>query len=163
MIERVSGMTYEAYLTENIFNPLDMKSTRCYKNYEEDTAVIAQPLFPAGAENYFNRPAAAFGAGDIMSNADDLAKWVKVFEGGSILSDDSIKAMSTSYSNEEDMYEYGYGLFISKDGIYHGGNLSEYAAMIFTSPEEKYSIILLSNEATGDLAALSTAIRYELF
>lgn len=163
IIERVSGMTYEEYITENIFKPLDMKSTGIYKNYEKDGAVIAKPLYPTGAEDDFNKPGATFGAGDIMSNADDLAKWLKAFEGGSILSDESIKAVSTSYSTENDSYEYGYGWFISNNGIYHGGNISEYSAMLFTSPEEKYSIIILSNEISGNLANLSTAIRYELF
>ena len=103
------------------------------------------------------------GAGDIMSSANDLAKWLKVFEGGSILTDESIEAMSTSYSTENDMYEYGYGWFISKDGIYHGGNLSEFSSFLFTSPDKKYSIIILSNENSGTLADFGTAIRYELF
>ena len=163
IIEQVSGMTYEEYLTENIFNPLDMKSTSVYKDYEKDGAVMAKSVCPRGADDFFNIPASTMGAGDIMSTADDLAKWLKIFEGGSILSDESIEAMSTSYSTEDDMYEYGYGWFIAKDGIYHGGNLSEYSSMIFTSPDEKYSIILLSNENSGTLANLSTAIRYELF
>ena len=162
IIENVSGMTYEEYLTENIFKPLGMDSTRIYKSYS-DTETIAQPLYPQGADNFFNIPYATTGAGDIMSNADDLAKWLKVFEGGSILTDESIEVMSTSYSTENDMYEYGYGWFISKDGIYHGGNLSEFSSFLFTSPDKKYSIIILSNENSGTLADFGTAIRYELF
>ena len=163
IIENVSGKTYEEYLTENIFKPLGMESTRIYKDYEKDTATIAQPLYPQGADDFFNLPNATMGAGDIISNAADLAKWLKVFEGGSILSDESIEAMSTSYSTENDMYEYGYGWFISKDGIYHGGNLSEFSSFFFTSPDKKYSIIILSNENSGTLADFGTAIRYELF
>ena len=163
IIEKVSGMAFEEYLTENIFKPLGMDSTSLYKDYEKDGAVIAKPLHPTGAEDYFNMPGVTFGSGDVMSSAGDLMKWLKVFEGGSILSDESIEAMTASYSNEDDMYEYGYGWFISSEGIYHGGNLSEYAAMIFTSPKDKNSIILLSNQNAALLSNISTSVRYEIF
>ncbi len=160
IIRQVSGMTYEEYLTENIFKPLHMTATGFYDSYELQNTVIAQPT--SSVQDYFNLPAMSFGAGDILSNAEDLLKWLKTFEGGSIFSDDSIQAMTTNYSGDNDSEEYGYGLMIKSDGIYHGGNLPSYTAAVYTSPKNKYSVILLSNEASAKLITFMNQIRYEL-
>ena len=56
IIEQVSGMTYEEYLTENIFNPLDMKSTSVYKDYEKDGAVMAKSVCPRGITVVYTLP-----------------------------------------------------------------------------------------------------------
>lgn len=163
IIEQLSGVSHEEFITENIFKPLEMTSTGFFDSYSVEDAQVVTPDIVSYDTEALNKPSITFGAGDIMSNADDLAKWLKVFEGGSILSDETIEAMSTSYSSEDDEEQYGYGFMIGSDGIYHGGNLPDFTTVVYTSPENKYSIIMLCNKGTNTIFPLMNNIRYELF
>ena len=162
IIEQVSGMTYEEFLTKNIFEPLEMKATGFYDSYAVEGMVVAQPMREMSLSRFFLPPSASLGAGDMLSNAVDLQKWVKVFEGGSILSDDIIKAMTTNYSGEDDAIAYGYGWMIADDGIYHGGTLLPYNSAIYILPDEKTSVILLSNDSHSDMTGVAKQIKNEV-
>lgn len=106
----------------------------------------------------FRIPVASAGA--IISCMSDLVKWQESLYGGNILSEDSLKLMTTGYIkvdedldvSGEDMY--GYGLMTGKIGdkkiYYHGGWLLGVRTILSYNPENGVSVIALSNLSTAD-------------
>ena len=76
IIEKVSGMSWDQYLTKNFFKPLKMKST-----VTDDTGIKSGEAIGYGkdGDKYvvadFVHPSIPFAAGSIASTVDDLWKW----------------------------------------------------------------------------------------
>jgi CubicO group peptidase (beta-lactamase class C family) len=89
IVEQVSGMAYEDFLRQNIFEPLHMTHTgfiddgldnpRLAKNAQE-----AQTVYVG----------ITMGLGDLVTNAADMQRWMASFSGNTLLSAESIAAMT---------------------------------------------------------------------
>ena len=88
-------------------------------------------------------PSYANGCADLVSNAEDIIKWITAFGSGRVVNDDSFARMTTSYS--EGM-GYGYGLFTNVGGgIGHPGSLGVYTAYDYINSDDNTKIFLCSN------------------
>ncbi|HSU52285.1 MAG TPA: DUF3471 domain-containing protein, partial [Segetibacter sp.] len=87
----------------------------------------------------------AFSAGAIFSTVHDLYNWNAAFNSGKIL---PIAVVEKAYQPLKE--KYGYGFFI--DSIYgkrqvsHGGGIHGFVSQLTYIPEDKTSVVLLSNK-----------------
>ncbi len=140
IVEQASGMSYNDFLRENIFEPLEMTNTGFYIDLANspDLAEHCPPdIKPAEAEIKGMNS----GAGDIVSNVKDLDKWCTALKNGTLLSEESYKAMTTAYDG------YGYGIEVNEEGrLHHNGRLASYVSVLITYPEKGLNIIAITND-----------------
>jgi len=151
IIGNVSHKTYWDFMSERIFRPLEMTTTR---NRNPGDVI---PNRAAGYEQtnhiWINRDydlTDVFAAGAIVSNIGDLTKWNAALDGDAILNGSSKEEMWTPAKlNDGKLTKYGFGWFIDTvDGhknIGHGGATSGFSASIQRFPDDKLAVILLSN------------------
>jgi D-alanyl-D-alanine carboxypeptidase len=128
------------------------------------------------------------GAGSVRSTATDLATWNAALYGGKILKPASLAAMLTpgKLSNGENSgaamakmmaaagapaaaasakREYGYALFLSQDEghrkIDHGGGIYGFSASLSEFPDDKTTVVVLSNAIGKDVGVSKVADRIE--
>ena len=82
VVEKVSELSFDEYLKENIFKPLEMNDTGTYYDkMEEDYAVgyvgITE-LTPVEADEILLK--IAYGAGNILSTVNDMYKWDRALQ-----------------------------------------------------------------------------------
>lgn len=163
LIEKVSGQTYADFLTENILKPVGMNDT----GYDSNSAVISHRASgytpsPSGPVNagYIDMTI-PFSAGALYSTTHDLLLWEQALYGGKVLSAASLKKMTTPFKEN-----YGCGLMIhSLKGhlsYEHGGGIEGFNTEMAYYPDEKLTVIVLSNlnggapdDIAGKLAAVT--------
>jgi CubicO group peptidase (beta-lactamase class C family) len=137
IIEVVSGMPYEKFLDQRLFQPLGMKDTtfwpsgqrlqRLAKAYRPgknglEECRIDQLKYPLDDLQRQPMP-----AGGLFSTAADLARFYRMlanrgaFEGKRILSEQAFRDMTTPQPGNPG---YGLGIFVNGDQIGHGGAYS---------------------------------------
>src|SRR3984957_20948064 len=124
LIEKITGGSYERFVRENIFIPLDMKDS----GYDSNSAVIVKRASgytagKSGLENAgFVNMTIPFSAGALYSTTEDLLRWEQGLFSGKLLSASSLQTMTTPFKND-----YACGLAVqTKDGrkvIEHGGGI----------------------------------------
>jgi len=166
VIEKISGMSYQAYIRKNIFMPLHMQHS-----------VVLQPGFPVNKSalgydfdsnrQQFNKLDAAEsiffsteGDGGIYTSADEYLRWWQSLQQPSPASRATVqKARSPQFSvDSSQRLFYGYGWFVSdKDSIRvvsHTGSNGGFRAMVFTIPAKNYMVVIFSNRTGIDLEKL---------
>ena len=150
VVERLSGKTYAEFLSERVFAPLQMSSTRFGGTgvlvkrrsptaYNRQTGELRPWLYPFGEKDY---PAAG-----LNSSAADLAKFFVALDAGKILKPESLGAL-WSPVKLNDGTEKGYGLGWTV-GEHKGrrvvGHEGGGAAWIAHFPSERLSVAVLCN------------------
>jgi CubicO group peptidase (beta-lactamase class C family) len=170
IIPSVTGKTWDDFLRERIFTPLNMKSTSTSIKAFAGSANVASPhskiedKVRAVAWRNIDNIAPA---GSINSNVQDMAQWIRfnlgegMYEKQRVLSAGSIKAMQTPLSivgldgprgslyPEAHFLTYGLGWFLSdyrgRKLVEHGGAIDGMRAQVGMIPEEKLGLVVLSN------------------
>jgi CubicO group peptidase (beta-lactamase class C family) len=148
VIENVSGMTFEQYVQENIFAPLEMQRT-----FTDPEAAGAAGLAQGYSRFYGfavpqRQPHRAYevSAGFIISTAEDLAHYaIAMLNGGSyagraVISPQGLNRMFRPIQG------YGWGWYISPGRINHGGANETFRTHLDLYPAEKLGIVLLINQ-----------------
>jgi CubicO group peptidase (beta-lactamase class C family) len=146
VIEKASGTSYQAFLKQNIFDPLGMKDT----GYDDNSTVL--PRRAAGYTPSANGISNAiyvdmttpFAAGALYSTAPDLQRWELALFGKRLISAASLDAMTTKGKGD-----YGMGLFIGTESgrrrFEHGGGIPGFNAKMSYYPDTGVAVIALSN------------------
>lgn len=156
IVARVSGQSFSDFATANIFRPLGMNHTLVFDNCEKVVPGLASSYFPEGNEFHKNILSSSnFGSSNILSNIEDLSLWVRNFEVPKIGNMKLIQKMNECGTlNNGDKIEYAMGQEIIRYRgvtiINHNGALGGFRSQLVRFPEQKLSIILLSNNATFD-------------
>ena len=140
ILEVVSGMAYEDFMQQRLFDPLRMKDTtfwpseeqvqRLAKSYRPDEAKTNLEEFPVSQLIYpltdrtrrFPMP-----AGGLFSTAQDTARFCQMLlnkgelNGRRYLSEAAFKELTRRQTPESVNDSYGLGLSVSADGFGHGG------------------------------------------
>jgi CubicO group peptidase (beta-lactamase class C family) len=159
VIEKLSGKSYEAFLQENIFDPLKMTNT----GYDSPARIIkhrAAGYMPRG-NVLINAPyldmTIPHAAGALYSTVEDLYLWDQALYTERLISKKSFDAMFTPVKND-----YGYGWGISKQygltRISHGGGINGFVTYISRYPEAKALVVVLSNFAHANPQAIATEL-----
>lgn len=176
IIERVSGKSYGDFLQDNIFGPLEMQRS----GYEEPLRIIKNRA--VGYRHMPDTPIAnlpyrevvrMFSAGGIFSTSEDLLRWSNALATGTILSRKSTEEMFTPFRDMQPGKGYAYGLWSSQTfgrrRLAHGGNATGFINYIAFYPEDRVTVIVLSNNERGSagkindtLSAIAFGQPYEL-
>lgn len=168
IIERLSGKSFEAYLTEKIFNPLQMDHTFVYRRRFQPKEVenyaygyiysdsLKRKILPdeVGNDFYIVFLDGIVGDGMVSSNLHDLLKWDKALYGNTLINEEDRKLIFSSYpikGNQET--DYGFGWFIKQDSLLgkvasHSGRWAGYLTLIERHLDKDKTIIQLFNNET---------------
>lgn len=148
IIEKVSGVPYPQYMKENFFDPLGMNNT--FVHTMDDNKTVVQSYQVNGALWPLDFSDGPYGDKNIYSTPQDLLKWSQALYEGQILNQQMIDSAFMPYSNEKPgTHNYGLGwrmlLMPSKKVIYHNGHWHGFNSAFARLPDEKATIIILSN------------------
>ncbi|MBQ6626937.1 MAG: serine hydrolase [Ruminococcus sp.] len=143
IVEKVSGEKYSDFVQKNIFDKLSMTNSGFYEDLVESEN-LAEHHLPEG-----QFPIDAYckglsqGAGDIVSNAKDMDKWLTSISKRTLLTDKSYDLMTEDYGEN-----YGYGVMTDKNlgSIYHNGNITTYETCILTVPEKEINVFVVTSD-----------------
>jgi CubicO group peptidase (beta-lactamase class C family) len=166
VIERVSHESYADFIRTHIFEPLGM--TASYVRVGDDTS----PDVASEYDNYALGPwehalhieySWFGGAGAILTDVADLAKWNAALDGGKLLSADSQRQMMTPHKVGSAFPDYGFAIQVTKlpNGhtmIYHGGNTTGAATQDARFPDDHLQIMVLANSGFLEYDAAVAAI-----
>ncbi|MHA7581571.1 serine hydrolase domain-containing protein [Paenibacillus vandeheii] len=166
MVERVSGMSFTAFIHRYFTEPLDMKHTKTPQDVVDTAAMagIYSPLVEGQLpqENYN-----VIATGGIYSTAEDLAKFSQIFTGEvqGILTDKSVEAMAQEeYKKgmwpEDSDTSISYGLGWDSVNLYpfseygikavtKGGDTISYHSSLIVLPEYNLAAAVTSSGGTS--------------
>lgn len=154
LIEKVSGKKYEEYIQESVLQPMELDSTIMYPDQSDNKMAkgykigFFKPRCYQAPTYSGNKP-----AGYIISNAKDMAKWLKI-QLGTATSRFDQKLVENSHlpkqtiESAEVALAYGAGWLINNtDGleIFHSGSNPNYSSYLAFRPQEKIGVAILSN------------------
>ena len=159
IIEQAAGQPYEAFLQESIFTPHKMANTG-YDHNLDDIAVG----YAGMSEAVFIDMSTPYAAGGLYSTVEDLYLWDQSLFAGRVLSQDLLSEMFTEHVPIPgfDGLAYGYGWFIGEENghrvIEHGGGIDGFATSNAHYPDEKVTLILLSNLENSEVDLIRSAL-----
>jgi len=160
LVEDLSGQSFPDFLQDNIFEPLGMNETIAYRRgtnevtnralgYKVDRKIIE----PADQSAW----SAVLGDGGVYSSVMDLYKWDQALYDNDLLSPASWQQAWTP-----GLENYGFGWRIDDYNghkrLHHSGSTSGFRNFMQRFPEEKLTIIVLTNRAEPDVAPLAEKI-----
>jgi D-alanyl-D-alanine carboxypeptidase len=163
IISRVSGKSWGDFMNERVFAPLGMTATRPtsfsaivpnradgyeWKNDKMQNAVEYIALRPSGA---------------FLSTVLDLAKWDAALYTDTILKRATREQMWTPVKlNSGATYPYGFGWSLEPLGkhrrVDHGGSLPGFRSHFMRLPDDKLSVIVLTNSGGANPAGIARGV-----
>lgn len=162
IIESVSGMSYEQFVENNIFQKLEMHHS--FYDHPEEEVENKIPGYDKNSNGYKLAPYAAmcapFSAGGLRSTVGDLAIFNKALHDGKLIPEQELsKVFSPFKLNTGELSYYGYGWylkpFLGHTAYSHSGNIYGFVTGTLFFPESDIFIAMLSNN-TSSLLALSS-------
>ncbi|MBT8183169.1 MAG: beta-lactamase family protein, partial [Eudoraea sp.] len=173
IIEKISGMSYQIFMENNIFHPLLMHHTKPYK-YDEIVPNRAEGYDPANTTSGLKKTgmynnSIKTGSGALYATVKDLLKLDQALYTEDILNDKTKALMFASVDDNE--YGLGWGIWkrFEKNKHDHDGSSPGSVAYFSRYPDDKVTIIFLGNINTGafnrmkyDLAAIYFNKEYKI-
>jgi CubicO group peptidase (beta-lactamase class C family) len=155
IVRRVSGSTLARFAQQEIFEPLGMKNSL----FNDDLgAVVAHRVSgyntrPSGGYQLEIRRSPHVGASGLFSTVEDLARWDRSFEthqlGGPGLTALLLSTMKFRHDKVNDAFGLVWGQYRGLRTIwYEGGDLG-FSSYMVRFPDERFTVIVLSNLGTG--------------
>lgn len=165
VIEIVSSKSFERFMTDEVFHPLELNHTYLYRENAQETGQMAQGYrtsffmkSPYDAPDYAgNKP-----AGYMISDSKDMARWMGIQLGTVEDIPDIFKRVivtshngNQSVSDDNGLY-YGAGWLINSDKsfIEHDGVNPTFSTQVFLFTDKKRAISLLTNSATPNNSSI---------
>ena len=167
IVEAASGQKFAAFLSENIFRPLGMKSSVAY---EPGVSVVPQRAFGyVGKGDGFefsdqSSTSAVLGDGGIYSSVVDLLQWDQALYTEKLVSKEALTEAFTSHANKSDVDGSGYGFgwylgfYRSAKHIWHGGSTCGFSTKIDRFPERNLTVIILTNRRGANIPGVPKKI-----
>lgn len=160
IVERVAGQSYEAFLHQNIFNPLGMKDSG-YGRREigmPDRA-LGYTLGPEGVPVAAARVdlSVLHTAGALYSSVLDMHRWDSALYTEGVLSHDAVKRMITPV---REGYAYGWVVdtLYGRVRTYHGGFLDGFNTTFERWTDDRLCVIVFSNEDEAPVKKMARAL-----
>ncbi|HEX2396316.1 MAG TPA: serine hydrolase, partial [Bacteroidales bacterium] len=156
VVARISGQSFSGFADEYIFKPLGMHNTLVYDNYERIVSNLANSYYQDN--NGYKKnvlTSSGVGSSNIFTTIEDLSLWTLNFENpvvGNVSLFEKMNECGTLNNGEKITYALGQDVIKFKGVtiINHNGAVAGYRSMLARFPEQKFSIILLSNNASFD-------------
>ena len=161
IVEAVSGMSYEQYIEQNIFEPIGMSHSAASLEKSKENGLID------GYRNYFGIPIAGepdypenihkgtwtnIPAGYISSSVADMEKYLQMYlrGGDNILGSENIDRMFYDNVPADEGTYYGMGWeyapeMFSQPVLTHAGLVENYTSNMFIFPEKGIAVVVLVN------------------
>jgi CubicO group peptidase (beta-lactamase class C family) len=167
VVERVSGMPYQDYVRERLFEPVGLTRVSFEPEPPAAKGYLAQPYADGVWDTIGVETGAWASAGQLWGTAADICRW------GAFLADpdESVLASSTAEEmrtvqvitdHERWQAGYGLGLGLRRDGdrilAGHGGSMPGFIATLGFSAKEKAVVTALTNESEADIGDLGVAL-----
>ena len=166
ILEKIYEKNYQMILDEKILKPLKLANTGSTNTLEIIPQMVngyhllpSDSLVKAPYRNY----SMLKGAGDLYSSAKDLMLWNQGFLHTSRLTT-SDQSKVFDFKNETE--SYGYGWYIDQTNhkkYYHGGGTWGFSSHNAYYPEERMSIIILSNISTLPVSSIAAQLEKIVF
>jgi CubicO group peptidase (beta-lactamase class C family) len=183
ILERVTGLSYDAYLTNEVLGPLgirnvsvcpdDRSSVPYARGYEPQTGSwtrairLGRPLSLVPAKQVDMEIASSAGAG--CSTVIGLLAWTEALKSGRVISPASFRLMTTPTTLADgSTFPYGLGLFLRKFGthraVVHGGIIENgFVGMLADFPDDGLTVAVLANTFLPDPEPLMVRILGAVF
>ncbi|MCX6580879.1 MAG: serine hydrolase [Candidatus Aminicenantes bacterium] len=150
IIQQISGEPYEEYMKKKVLLPLGLTETYLFREEAEAKGMAV------GYKRSFNKPVAYDApvyrgntpAGYFITNARDLARWLKIQMGTIETGDFDKTLIETSHISDPDLpdsnYAAGWMIFKNYQFITHGGNNPNFSSYIGFG-NEKVGVAVQSN------------------
>ena len=152
IIEEVSGQSLDSFCRRTIFEPLGMKSTFFNDDYLRVVNNRAYAYYPNGEEGYKKAvlTCSLTGGTGLFTTIEDLVEWDENFYTAEVGGLDVIDKMNQrARLNNDEVIDYGYGLFIEQYGgreiVAHGGDGAGIHCFMMRFPEEHLTVAVLGN------------------
>ena len=154
IVGKASGKDFATFLKQRIFTPLGMTDTVAY---EEGVSTVNHRAFGYSEEQGRwtrtdqSQTSAVLGDGGIYSSIDDLAKWDAALYDDRLLTARSRMLAFTPLTETDDpTVRYGMGWRITEEKIggrtlWHSGETTGFRNVIIRYPEQRFTIVLLTN------------------
>jgi len=166
VVEKASGMKYEYYVANQIFEPLGMKRSM-YCNSTANVPKRAHGYGMQGPGMIRRAPVFSytwvFAPGAICSTAGDLVTWLKALHGGKVLSPKSYAEMTTAATLADGTtLHYGMGIKVGENYrglryIGHGGTAPGFRADATWYPDAQLAVVVLMNTSPTNLSPAGVA------
>ncbi|MEL7163293.1 MAG: serine hydrolase domain-containing protein, partial [Bacteroidota bacterium] len=161
IIEATSGKSFEAFLREELFTPLEMPNTRVWN------LVSGEKTFP-NKTGGFGRFAGRIkvlkpdfldgvaGDGAVFSSIEDFLIWDRFWTGNELISDDLLQqAFVPGQLQGNETSKYGFGWALEEGYHWHNGSWLGAMTHIARNPERGTLLVILDNSQNirlGDIA-----------
>lgn len=154
IVEKVSGMTYSAFLQKRIFGPLSMDHTLAY---EAGISTVTNRAYGyTEKDGQFTRTdqsltSSVLGDGGIYSSISDLFRWDEALYTTRLVKKKTLEEAFTPGKNtlHGKNLQYGFGWFISDyrgmRTIWHSGETVGFTTRIERFPDQRFTVIVLAN------------------
>jgi len=167
IIEQVSGQSYEMFLQQNIFDPLQMMDT----GYDHNDDSLAKGYTGVGSN--WESPdeidmTLPYAAGALYSTVEDLYRWDQALYSEHLVSQAALDLMFAPHAKMA-MHGmgYGYGWFVGQmnnhQAVGHGGGIDGFITEIRRYLDDKVTIIILSNRQTTNVPQITDQISSVVF
>lgn len=165
IIEDASGLTYEEYLYQNLFEPFGLLSTGFPDSeYLQDLDAVSGTLNGTnyGPVNQFDYGWFSKGYTDVVSTPREVTYFFQALISGEIVGSENLKLLSTEFTSIQNGVYRGFGSHIQypetenkvigHTGVWYGGN-----SAIFYRPEDQLLFVVVCDElvVNYDLPAIA--------
>lgn len=168
VIEDVSGMPYEQYMLENVFEPLGMhKSDFIYSDRVRDTLAQGYQWKKGAFEPIPYQRVLVGAAGSIHASVNEMAKYVSALmngganENGRVLKSETLEMMfQPQLPLDRRVFSMGLTFFIrndfSKHRVFeHAGGWPGFISEMYIAPDDKLAVVAFTN--SGNMSSYTVA------
>lgn len=183
IVAKVSGKSYNAFLQDEIFSPLEMHHTRVYNDRRSKGVRLDNMAYGYVWEQKNGQGQAAYqlpdslasyrkviyqepivGDGSVYASIDDLGKWMAALRNSTLLPMEGLEAaLSRHVLNDGSKVDYGFGFFIGGGKgahriAYHTGGWPGYLCILLWFRDIDRSVMILTNNSYDNFLVLTDRI-----
>lgn len=166
IVKRVTGQTLAEWTQDNIFGPLDMRSTLFYDDHEKVVPNRAYSYSKNGRTGEYKKSVLSYanaGATSLFTTVEDISKWAMNFETMKVGNAHVMDMMRQRFVlNRGDTIRYALGQSLN---VYkglptagHGGADAGYRTFLLRFPEQHMGIAVFSNLGQFDPGSMCYAM-----
>jgi len=155
VIKKLSGESFESYMQTNVLQPLQLNNTFLFREEARAKGMAVGYKLCFGAPAAYDAPMYRGNtpAGYIITNGEDLARWLKIQLGTVELTGFDRELIEKSHISDPGLpdsnYAAGWFVFKNTGQVLHGGNNPNFSSFIAFSPASKVGIAVMANRNTG--------------
>lgn len=161
IVEAASGRRFAVFMHEWIFVPAGMRHAAIFDETEPDIPGRVIGYEPDGdgfKPNDYDPLNHIIGSGGMYASLEDFYHWDQALYGDAVLSRAAVEeAWTPAILNDGESTDYGFGWRVeARDGhrvVRHGGSWVGFRTHIARWPEQRFTVVVLSNRADFDAEA----------